>query len=203
VRHVFSHNWADCLPERPHGRCLVGWRLPIRPMWQISNSPPVRRTPVGFGRRQPSTCHGQLRVGATGVGNSTSAGSFPRPRTGHLAALHRVYRNVFSHMPNSKVADIAPVQDDPCPGRSIRAADYKATITVARLKGLELRRAIPRRTRVVAAAPDDHSALLSVCGRGAAHRLDQHGRALISNCCSTPRSTRQQPEISGFLREGS
>ena len=116
------------------------------------------------------------------MGNSTSAGSFPRPRTGHLAALHRVYRNVFSHMPNSKVADIAPVQDDPCPGRSIRAADYKTTITVARLKGLEFRcaaalveptnisqeriiRGIPRRTRVVAAAPDDHSALLSVCGR--------------------------------------
>ncbi len=133
VRHVFSHNWADCLPERPQGRCLVGWRLPIRPMWQISNSPPVRRPPVGFGRRQPSTQSRSAsswrdRCGELDIGRKFH----PAPNRPSRGTASRLSQRLQPHAQQQGRRHRAGSRRS-MPGRSIRAADYKATITVARL----------------------------------------------------------------------
>jgi transposase-like protein len=108
------------------------------------------------------------------------------------------YRNVFSHVPNGKVAEVARMLKAIHAQEDRKAAQAKAAESVSRLKELKLRsaaelveqtlvyyafpsthwrqirtnnpleriiREIRRRTRVVGAFPDGHSALMLVAAR--------------------------------------
>jgi len=124
------------------------------------------------------------------------------PQTDWQRCAVHFYRNVFSHVPNGKVAEVARMLKAIHAQENRRAAQTKATEIVARLKEMKLRtaaelvdqkvsetltyyaypsthwrqlrtnnpleriiREIRRRTRVVGAFPDGHSALMLVAAR--------------------------------------
>jgi putative transposase len=124
------------------------------------------------------------------------------PKTDWQRCVVHFYRNVFSHVPNGKVAEVARMLKAIHAQEDRRAAKSKAKEIVARLKELKLRtaaelveqkvdetmtyyaypsthwrqirtnnpleriiREIRRRTRVVGAFPDGHSALMLAAAR--------------------------------------
>ena len=124
------------------------------------------------------------------------------PNTDWQRCVVHFYRNVFSHVPNGKVAEVARMLKAIHAQESRKTAQAKATEVVARLKEMKLRtaaelveqkvsetmtyyaypsthwrqlrtnnpleriiREIRRRTRVVGAFPDGHSALMLVAAR--------------------------------------
>ena len=124
------------------------------------------------------------------------------PNTDWQRCVVHFYRNVFSHVPNGKVAEVARMLKAIHAQESWKTAQAKATEVVARLKEMKLRtaaelveqkvsetmtyyaypsthwrqlrtnnpleriiREIRRRTRVVGAFPDGHSALMLVAAR--------------------------------------
>ena len=124
------------------------------------------------------------------------------PNTEWQRCVVHFYRNVFSHTPNGRVAEVARMLKAIHAQESRKAAQAKATEVVARLKEMKLRtaaelvdqkvtetmtyyaypstrwrqlrtnnpleriiREIRRRTRVVGAFPDGHSALMLVAAR--------------------------------------
>jgi len=124
------------------------------------------------------------------------------PNTDWQRCVVHFYRNVFSHVPNGKVGEVARMLKAIHAQESRRTAQAKATEVVARLKEMKLRtaaelveqkvgetmtyyaypwthwrqlrtnnpleriiREIRRRTRVVGAFPDGHSALMLVAAR--------------------------------------
>ncbi len=124
------------------------------------------------------------------------------PQTDWQRCVVHFYRNVFSHVPNGKVAEVARMLKAIHAQEDGKAAASKATEIVARLKEMKLRtaaelveqkvsetltyyaypsthwrqirtnnpleriiREIRRRTRVVGAFPDGHSALMLVAAR--------------------------------------
>ncbi len=124
------------------------------------------------------------------------------PKTQWQRCVVHFYRNVFSHVPNTKVADIARMLKAIHAQEDRKAAKAKAVEVVRRLKELRLKsaaelveqkveetltyygypavhwrqirtnnpleriiREIRRRTRVVGACPDGHSALMLVAAR--------------------------------------
>jgi putative transposase len=124
------------------------------------------------------------------------------PHTDWQRCVVHFYRNVFSHVPNGKVAEVARMLKAIHAQESRKTAQAKATEVVARLKEMKLRtaaelvdqkvsetmtyyayptthwrqlrtnnpleriiREIRRRTRVVGAFPDGHSALMLVAAR--------------------------------------
>jgi putative transposase len=124
------------------------------------------------------------------------------PKTDWQRCIVHFYRNVFSHVPNGKVAEVARMLKAIHAQEDRRAAKTKATEIVERLKAMKLRtaaelveqkvgetmsyyaypsthwrqirtnnpleriiREIRRRTRVVGAFPDGHSALMLAAAR--------------------------------------
>ena len=124
------------------------------------------------------------------------------PKTDWQRCVVHFYRNVFSHVPNGKVAEVARMLKAIHAQEDRRAAKTKATEVVERLKAMKLRtaaelveqkvgetmsyyaypwthwrqirtnnpleriiREIRRRTRVVGAFPDGHSALMLAAAR--------------------------------------
>jgi putative transposase len=124
------------------------------------------------------------------------------PKTDWQRCVVHFYRNVFSHVPNGKVAEVARMLKAIHAQEDRRAAKTKATEIVERLKAMKLRsaaelveqkvgetmsyyaypsthwrqirtnnpleriiREIRRRTRVVGAFPDGHSALMLAAAR--------------------------------------
>ena len=124
------------------------------------------------------------------------------PKTDWQRCVVHFYRNVFSHVPKGKVAEVARMLKAIHAQEDRRAAESKAKEIVARLKELKLRtaaelveqrvgetmtyyaypsthwrqirtnnpleriiREIRRRTRVVGAFPDGHSALMLAAAR--------------------------------------
>ena len=124
------------------------------------------------------------------------------PNTDWQRCVVHFYRNVFSHVPNGKVAEVARMLKAIHAQESRKTAQAKATEVVARLKEMKLRtaaelveqkvgetmtyyaypsthwrqlrtnnpleriiREIRRRTRVVGAFPDGHSALMLAAAR--------------------------------------
>ncbi len=76
------------------------------------------------------------------------------------------YRNAFGHTPNGKVAEVARMLKAIHALESRRAAQAKATEMVAQLREMKrIIREIRRRTRVLGAFPDGHSALMLVAAR--------------------------------------
>jgi putative transposase len=132
----------------------------------------------------------------------TEAAAEVFPKTDWQRCVVHFYRNVFSHVPNGKVAEVARMLKAIHAQEDRRAAKSKAKEIVARLKELKLRsaaelveqkveetmtyyaypsthwrqirtnnpleriiREIRRRTRVVGAFPDGHSALMLAAAR--------------------------------------
>jgi putative transposase len=124
------------------------------------------------------------------------------PKTDWQRCVVHFYRNVFSHVPNGKVAEVARMLKAIHVQEDRKAAQVKATEIVTRLKAMKLKaaaelveqrvaetltyyayppthwrqirtnnpleriiREIRRRTRVVGAFPDGHSALMLVAAR--------------------------------------
>ena len=124
------------------------------------------------------------------------------PKTDWQRCVVHFYRNVFSHVPNGKVAEVARMLKAIHAQESRQAAQTKGSQIVARLKEMKLRtaaelveqkvgetmtyyaypsthwrqirtnnpleriiREIRRRTRVVGAFPDGHSALMLAAAR--------------------------------------
>ena len=124
------------------------------------------------------------------------------PKTDWQRCVVHFYRNVFSHVPNAKVADVARMLKAIHAQEDARAASAKAADVVKRLREMKLKNAadlieqrvaetltyyaypsnhwrqirtnnpmervireIRRRTRVVGAFPDGHSALMLVAAR--------------------------------------
>ena len=124
------------------------------------------------------------------------------PKTDWQRCVVHFYRNVFSHVPNAKVADVARMLKAIHAQEDARAASTKAADVVKRLREMKLKNAadlveqrvaetltyyaypsnhwrqirtnnpmervireIRRRTRVVGAFPDGHSALMLVAAR--------------------------------------